>query len=60
MTPEQLIESLVDDWHDAGDGSWKPLPEYLRMTNSQYARWVMGKLSEEELAEWAKKWNNDD
>lgn len=60
MTPNELINSLIDDWHDGGDGSQKLLPEYLRMTDSQYARWVMNKMPDEELAEWAKKWNIDD
>lgn len=51
--PETLMLDLIGEWHDA-DGADRPLPEYLGMTNDQYAQWVMGKLPAADLAEWAK------
>jgi hypothetical protein len=56
MTPDELIDNMIDKWHDGG-GLGVTLPEYLRMTDAQYARWVMSKMPEEELAEWAKGWD---
>lgn len=51
--PEQLIDDLIDEWHDGG-GFDIDLPDFLGMTKGQYARWVMQRLPAEELAAWAK------
>ena len=54
VTPEQLIDDLIDQWHD-GNGFGIDLPDYLGMTKGQYARWVMQKLPAEELTAWAAR-----
>ncbi len=52
--PEVLIDDLIGEWHD-GNRLGVSLPEFLALTEDQYARFVMCKMPAEELAAWATK-----
>ncbi|MEV4127113.1 hypothetical protein [Nocardia sp. NPDC049707] len=56
--PEELIDDLIDEWQH-GNGLSVSLPEFLGMTEDQYARFVMCKMPVEELAAWAAKRQED-
>ncbi|MEV2222706.1 hypothetical protein AB0E01_22840 [Nocardia vinacea] len=55
---EATLDALIDEWHTGDgkvDGVVVGLPEFLGMSKSDYALWVMCKLPAAKLIDWHQK-----